>query len=109
MRSKFPTSAIIKDYGSGINFKRKGLQTVLERVMREDKHRIIVAHRDRLAQFGGEVVVLDQTVHSPEEEFTADLLAILHLFSRRMHELWRYCNQIQEDSNQTHKGTESDS
>ena len=121
MRSKFPTAAIIKDYGSGINFKRKGLQTVLERVMREDKHRIIVAHRDRLARFGGEiiqclveqnggaVVVLDQTVHSPEEEFTADLLAILHLFSRRMHGLWRYCNQIKEDSNQTHKGTESDS
>ena len=26
MRSKFPTSAIIKDYGSGINFKRKGFK-----------------------------------------------------------------------------------
>ena len=89
--------------------------------MREDKHRIIVAHRDRLARFGGEiiqclvkqnggeVVVLDQTVHSPEEEFTVDLLAILHLFSRRMHGCRRYCNQIQEDSNQTHKSAESDS
>ena len=99
MRSKFPTAEIIKDYGSGINFKRKGLQAILERVMRGDKHRIIVAHRDRLARFGGEiiqflveqnggeVVVLDQTVHSPEEELTADLLAILHLFSRRMHGL----------------------
>ena len=130
MRSKFPTAAIIKDYKSGINFKPKGLQTLLERVMRGDKLRIIVAHRDRHArcrsehfasgiggeiiqflveQNGGAVVVLDQTVHSPEEELTADLLAILHLFSRRMHGLWRYYNQIQEDSNQTHKGTESDS
>ena len=33
MRSKFPTAAIIKDYGSGINFKPKGLQTLLECVM----------------------------------------------------------------------------
>ena len=56
MRSKFPTAEIIKDYGSGINFNRKGLQTLLERVMRGDKRRIIVAHRDRLAQFGGEVI-----------------------------------------------------
>jgi predicted site-specific integrase-resolvase len=56
MRSKFPTAEIIKDYGSGINFKRKGLQTLLERVMLGDKLRIIVAHRDRLARFGGEII-----------------------------------------------------
>jgi predicted site-specific integrase-resolvase len=121
MRSKFPTAEIIKDYGSGINFKRKGLQTLLERVMLGDKLRIIVAHRDRLARFGGEiiqflveqnggqVVVLDQTVHSPEQALTADLLAILHLFFCRMYELRRYRDQIQEDSNLTNKCTESDS
>ena len=130
MRSKFPTAAIIKDYKSGINFKPKGLQTLLERVMRGDKLRIIVAHRDRHArcrsehfasgiggeiiqflveQNGGAVVVLDQTVHSPEEELTADLLAILHLFSCRMYGCRRYRDQIQEDSNLTNKCTESDS
>ena len=121
MCSKFPTAAIIKDYGSGINFKRKGLQAILERVMRGDKYRIIAAHRDRLAQFGGEiiqflveqnggeVVVLDQTVHSPEEGLTADLLAILHLFSCRMYGLRQYRDQIQEDSNLTNKCTESHS
>ncbi len=87
MRSKFPTAEIIKDSGSGINFKSKGLQPLLERIMRGDKLRIIVAHRDRIAQFGGEViqfwveqnggevVVLDPTVHSPEAELTAANLA----------------------------------
>ena len=111
MRSKFPTAEIIKDYGSGINFKRKRLQTLLERVMLGDKLRIIVAHRDRLARFGGEiiqflveqnggeVVVLNQTVHSLEAELTADLLAILHLFSCRMYGGRRYRNQIKEDRN----------
>ena len=79
--------------------------------MRGDECRIIVAHRDRLARFsgeviqflveqnGGEVVVLDQTVHSPEQALTADLLAILHLFSRRMYGCRRYRNQIKEDRN----------
>ena len=143
MCSKFPTAEIIKDYGSGINFKRKGLQTLLERVVRGDKLQIIVAHWNRLAQCrseystsgisgeiiqffvkqnggavvvlnqtvhnGGAVVVLNQTVHSPEEELTADLLAILHLFSCRMYELRRYRDQIQEDSNLTNKCTERDS
>ena len=121
MRSKFPTAEIIKDYESGINFKRKELQTLLERIMREDKLRIIVAHRDRLARFGGEViqflveqnggevVVLDNKCHSTEEELTADLLAILHVFSYRMYGLRRYRDQIKEDTNLTDKGTKSDS
>ncbi len=90
MRSKFPTAEIIRDSGSDINFKREGsvprqgLHPLLERIIRGDKLRIIVAHRDRIAQFGGEViqfwveqnggevVVLDSTVHSPEAELAAD-------------------------------------
>ena len=112
---------IIQDYGNGINFKRKGLRTLLERVLRGDKLRIIVAHRDRLARFGreiiqflveqngGAVVVLDKTVYGfPEEELTADLLAILHVFSCRMCGLRKYRDQIKEDRDIPHSGTETD-
>lgn len=118
LQKHYPEAEIIKDYGSGINFKRKGLRTLLERILRGDKLRIVVAHRDRLARFGGEViqflveqnggevVVLDQTVYSPEEELTADLLAILHVFSCRMYGLRRYLDQIKEDRNLSHSGTE---
>ena len=122
LQKHYPEAEIIKDFGSGINFKRKGLRTLLERILRGDKLRIVVAHRDRLARFGGEViqflveqnggevVVLDQTVYgSPEEELTADLLAILHVFSCRMSGLRRYRDQIKEDRNLSHHGTKSDS
>ena len=121
LQKHYPDAEIIKDFGSGINFKRKGLRTLLERVLRGDKLRLVVAHRDRLARFGGEViqflveqnggevVVLDKTIYSPEEELTADLLAILHVFSRRMCGLRRYRDQIKEDRNLSHGGTESDS
>ncbi len=121
MREKFPEAEIIKDYGSGIDFKRKGLRALLERILRGDKLKIIVAHRDRLARFGGEViqflveqnggevVVLDKTVYSPEEELTADLLAILHVFSCRMYGLRRYRDQIKEDRNLSNTGTEDNS
>ena len=121
LQQHYPEAEIIKDFGSGINFKRKGLISLLERVLRGDKLRVVVAHRDRLARFGsegiqflveqngGEVVVLDETVYSPEEELTADLLAILHVFSSRMSGLQHYRDQIKEDRNLSHSETESDS
>ncbi len=122
LQKHYPEAEIIKDFGSGINFKRKGLRTLLERILRGDKLRVVVAHRDRLARFGGEViqflveqnggevVVLNETVYgSPKEELTADLLAILHVFSRRMPGLRRYRDQIKEDRNLSHGGTENDS
>ena len=54
----YPDAEIITDYGSGnINFKRKGLKvSILERLLRRDKLRVVVAHRDRLARFGSEVI-----------------------------------------------------
>ena len=122
LQQHYPAAEIIKDFGSGINFNRKGLRTLLERILRGDKLRIVVAHRDRLARFGGEViqflveqnggevVVLDETVFgSPEEELTADLLAILHVFSCRLYGLRRYRDQIKEDRNLSDSGTEGDS
>ena len=111
MRQQYPTAEIIKDIGSGLNFKRKGLRTLLNRLMRGDKLKVIIACRDRLCRFGfelfqylveqngGEILVLDKTVHCPESELTADLLAILHVFSCRMHGLRSYSKQIKEDPN----------
>ena len=98
----------------------KGFKPYLERVMRGDKLQIIVAHRDRLARFGGEiiqflveqnggeVVVLDPTVHSPAAELTDDWLAILHLFSCRMYGLRRYRNQIKKDRDLTNDRAKGD-
>lgn len=118
MRSKYPKSEIIKDIGSGINFKRKGLSAILERAMSGDKLEVVVAHKDRLARFGfeliryiiersgGKLVVLSQTVFSPEDELTKDLLSILHVFSCRMHGLRNYKKQVSEAL--SHKRTEKD-
>jgi putative resolvase len=109
MRQQYPDAEIIKDIGSGLNFKRKGLQALLVRLMRGDKLKIVIACRDRLCRFGfeifqfmveqngGEIVVLDRTENSPQTELTADLLAILHVFSCLMHGLRSYSKKIKED------------
>jgi predicted site-specific integrase-resolvase len=73
MRERYPNAEIIKDVGSGLNFKRKGLQSLLVRLMRGDKLTIVVACRFGFELFefmaeqnGGSVVVFDQSVHCPE-------------------------------------------
>ncbi|MCG5059887.1 MAG: IS607 family transposase [Limnoraphis sp. WC205] len=109
MRQQYPDAEIIKDTGESLNFKRKGLQALLVRLMLGDKLTLVVACRDRLCRFGfelfeymveqngGEIVVLDRKVHCPETELTTDLLAILHVFSCRMHGLRSYSQKIKED------------
>ncbi|MGL5834803.1 MAG: IS607 family transposase [Waterburya sp.] len=109
MQSLYPEAEIIQDIGSGLNFKRKGLRSLLDRLLQGDKLKIIVACRDRLCRFGfeliqymveqngGEILVLEQTVHCPESELTTDLLSIIHVFSCRMHGLRKYSKKIKED------------
>ncbi|GHV36106.1 hypothetical protein FACS1894187_10140 [Synergistales bacterium] len=120
MRNKYPNAEIIKDIGSGINFKRKGLLSVLERSMSGTVITLVVAYRDRLARFGsglvefilnrngGKLVVLNEVVLSPEQELTQDLLTILHVFSYRLHGLRKYKAEIQADSLLSNNTAEAD-
>lgn len=121
MRERYPDAEIIKDIGSGINFKRKGLRAILERAMRGTVITLVVAYRDRLARFGsqiiefvvqqsgGELVVLNEVSLSPEQELTTDLLTILHVFSCRLHGLRKYRTKIAEDQDISGLRAEKDS
>ena len=120
MRERYPDAEIVTDVGGGLNFKRKRLVALLERLHGGDKPRIVVAHRDRLARFGfehirwmaeqngREIVVLNNTDYSPERELTEDIFAILHTFSCRLHRLRRYRNEIQSDPGLSDDGTAND-
>jgi putative resolvase len=109
MQQKFPEAEIVKDVGSGLNYKRKGLRSLLERAMSGEKLTVVVTHRDRLARFGfeliqfvlehagGSVMVLDDTLHSPEDELTRDLVSIINIFACRLHGLRKYSRQVSQD------------
>jgi hypothetical protein len=103
MQEKYPEHHIIKDVGSGINWKRKGLITILQGTFQGRIKEVVVAHRDRLTRFGYELldyifkyhrvklVVLDEGIYkSPEQELAEDLLAITHIFSCRQMGKRRY-------------------
>ncbi len=105
----YPDAEVISEIGGGLNFKRKKLQALLERVMQGTIRRIVVAHKDRFARFGFdhfrwlceqhgcEVVVLNETTLSPEREMVEDVLAILHCFSSRLYGLRKYKSQVEKD------------
>jgi putative resolvase len=93
-RPEYDGYHLISDIGSGINFKRKGLQTLLDRCIQGDIGEVVVAHRDRLSRFGfeliesiiskagGKITVLDSDERFDEaKELSDDLLAIIHVFS----------------------------
>ena len=56
MQEHFPNAEVITDVASGLNYRRKGLATILERLHRGDKLTLVVAYRDRLARFGTELI-----------------------------------------------------
>jgi excisionase family DNA binding protein len=96
-RPEYSSYRVITDIASGINFKRKGLSTLLEACLQGNVGEVVVAHRDRLCRFGfelieqlvckagGSITVLDSPNDNKtsEQELTEDLLSIIHVFSCR--------------------------
>jgi len=111
LKEKYPKAEIVKDIGSGLNFKRKGLTSVLDRAMCGEVITLVVAYKDRLARFGvdlirqviekfgGKLVVLNEVTLSPEAELVDDVCAIVHSFSCRLHGLRAYSEKIKKDTN----------
>jgi predicted site-specific integrase-resolvase len=105
-RPEFSEYDVIKDIGSGINFQRKGLATILESCIHKNIGEVVIAHRDRLCRFGfelidklvtmagGKITVLDNSNNKTcEQELTEDLLAIIHVFSCRQMGKRSYSNR----------------
>jgi putative resolvase len=92
----------MQDIGSGLNYQRKQFNRLMEMVELGQVRRIVLAHRDRLVRFGygyfeafcqrhhTDLVVIDGETLSPEQELVQDLVAILTVFSARLHGLRSY-------------------
>ena len=92
----------MQDIGSGLNYKRKQFNRLLEMIELGQVRRLVMAHRDRLVRFGyeyfeafcqrhqTELVVINGEAMSPEQELVRDLIAIVTVFSTRLHGLRSY-------------------
>ncbi|NET80498.1 MAG: IS607 family transposase [Moorea sp. SIO1F2] len=106
LRSKYPNAEIVKEVGSGLNFKRRKFLKILERIYSSDISAFVVAYPDRAVRFGFpllewlcqkggvKLVVLNERKLSPEQELVEDILSILHCFSARLYGLRKYQRQV---------------
>ena len=89
---------VIRDLGSGMNYRKKGLQELLELILRRRFERLVITHQDRLLRFGAElvftlcklqgieiVIVHQGEQPSFEEELAQDVLEIITVFSARLY------------------------
>ena len=110
MHKQYPTYEIIKDIGSGINFKRTGFLKLSKKIISGTLKEIVVAHKDRLCRFGFEYVqwlcnqydvkLLVQNSDNnktPQQEITEDLLSIIHVFSCRVNGKRKYAKKTSQE------------
>jgi excisionase family DNA binding protein len=89
---------IISDFGSGMNYYKKGLSRLLEEILDDSVGRLVLTHKDRLLRFGAElvfsiceakgveVVIINKGDDTTfEEDLASDVLEIITVFSARLY------------------------
>ena len=89
---------VISDLGSGLNYKKKGLQELIELICSNSIERIVVNYKDRLIRFGFELIeqlcsiynvkieIINLTEDkSYEEELVEDVLSVITVFSAKLY------------------------
>lgn len=85
--------SLIEDIGSGIDYRRQGLCELIAKVNNREISKIVIFHRDILAEFGFELIeyfcsinnvtieIIDDTGQHDEHSLVNDLIQIAALFS----------------------------
>lgn len=101
--------SVISDIGSGLNFKRKNWNKLIDESIAGNVSEIIIAHKDRFLRFGYDwfekflsdkgvkITVVNNETLSPEAELIQDLISIIHVFSCRIYGLRKYKKILKED------------
>jgi predicted site-specific integrase-resolvase len=88
---------VIQDVGSGINYKKKGLKQLIEKINNREISKVVILYKDRLIRFGFEMIeylceingveleIIDHEEKSKEEELTDDLIQIITVFANRLY------------------------
>ena len=88
---------IIQDIGSGINYKKKGLKQLIDKINNREISKVVVLYKDCLVRFGFEMMeylcelnsveieVIDHTEKTKEDELTEDFIQIITVFANRLY------------------------
>jgi putative resolvase len=103
MAKRYPHAEMITDIGSGINFKRPGLQKIIDYAIRGELAILIVAYKDRLCRIGYDLIEHVLTQYSkteiivdsgqPEtvnEELAQDIIQIMTVYAAKINGMRKY-------------------
>jgi hypothetical protein len=86
----------ITDIGSGMNYSKKGLTKLLERIHNGEVSKVVILSKDRLVRFGFELLetvcklndcdieIVDNTPKTDEEELVTDLIKTVTVFGNEL-------------------------
>lgn len=111
MKNKYPLYEIVSDIGSGLNFKRNGLNKIIDLAINGDIEVVVVTHKDRLARFGYDLIETIISKYSkgkikvenkkeeetPLEEISKDIISIMNVYTAKINGLRKYKTQIKEE------------
>jgi predicted site-specific integrase-resolvase len=98
----------IMEVGGGLNFERMQFLRVVDAIIDGEVERVVLAHQDRLARFGYQLLVHLYRTHacellvmnteklSPKQELVQDLITITHCFSSRLYGLRNYRKALEK-------------
>ena len=89
IQKKYPSYEVVKDIGSGLNFKRKEFRTILELLIEGNIGQVVVAFEDRFTRFGFEFFEF-LFEKSFEQEFSDDIISIITHFTAKYHGYRKY-------------------
>ena len=113
---------VLQDLGSGLNYHKKGLRLLIQRICSGEVGRLVITHKDRLLrfgselvfslceQFGTEVVIVNASEGASfEEELVQDVLEIITVFSARLygsrsHRTRQVLDALKEAANEVARG-----
>ena len=97
----------ITDLGSGLNYKKKGLNQLISLIFSNQVNTLILNHKDRLLRFGSElifklcdffkvkVIIVEQvTDKSFEETLSADVIELMTVFCAKLYGKRSHKNKI---------------
>jgi len=94
----YPNHKIVKDIASGLNYKRKGFNFILDEAIKGNIFEVVITHKDRLCRFGfecieriiskssdGIITIINSKKTTQEQELVDDVLSIITVFSSKIY------------------------
>ncbi len=98
LTNKYPDYEIIKDIGSGINFKRKGLLKLIDLAIENKLGKVVITYKDRLCRIGYDLIehvfktysnakIVVENIENKEiaQEITEYLIEIITVYSSKLY------------------------